>query len=229
MRKHRSVARCAVHGQPHPGDPLLRRLDQVEPQVVPDGEAEPADFADCLCHAVEQLRVVVHGPVRTELAAGLLVGQEREYDGPAREPSRAYPVADHRQDHRVHVLHIDRAPAPYTAIGDLAGERIMRPVGGVGRDHIQVSVDQQRVGPGRIRSVDPCHHRSPTGLGLEDRGVQPDLVQLLRHVFRGAPFARAATVAEVAGVDPDQVTAEIDDLGIGSSVRSGGGRRRHGQ
>ena len=56
----------------------------------------------------------------------------------------AGPVADQRQDHRVHVLHVDGAAAPDVAVALLAGERVHAPLGGVGGDDVQVPVHQQR-------------------------------------------------------------------------------------
>ena len=70
----------AVHREPHPVHALLGGLDQVEPQVLVDGEREAADLADRLRHALEQLRVVVDQVPRAEHAARLLVGEEGEHD-----------------------------------------------------------------------------------------------------------------------------------------------------
>ena len=44
---HRPVPGRAARGQPHPGHPFLRGLQQVEPFVA-EGHAEPADLADRL-------------------------------------------------------------------------------------------------------------------------------------------------------------------------------------
>ncbi|KAI2474372.1 ArgE Acetylornithine deacetylase/Succinyl-diaminopimelate desuccinylase [Pyrenophora tritici-repentis] len=51
---HGTVAGGALHGQPHPVHALLGRLDQVEPQVLVDGEREAADLADRLGDPLEQ-------------------------------------------------------------------------------------------------------------------------------------------------------------------------------
>ena len=57
-------------------------------------------------------RVVVDQPVRAELAARLLVGEEAQHDVARRAPALAPPLAHDREDHRVHVLHVDRAASP---------------------------------------------------------------------------------------------------------------------
>ena len=79
---------------------------------------------------------------------GLLVGGEREHDVAGGLAALAQPLADDGQHHRVHVLHVDRAAAPDAAVGDLAGERVVPPVGGVGGHDVEVAVDEQG-GPGR--------------------------------------------------------------------------------
>ncbi len=118
----------ALGRQPHPGDALLGRLDEIEPARVVDGDAEPADLADRLGAPLEQLRVLVDQPVRAVRAAGLLVGDERQHDVPRRAAALAEPLPDDREDHRVHVLHVDRAAPPDAAVGDLPAERVVGPV-----------------------------------------------------------------------------------------------------
>src|SRR5206468_6473157 len=112
--------------------------------TIGDGDAEAADLADRLSAALEQIRVVVDEPVGAVEAAGLLVGDEGEYDVTARLLALADPVGDDGQRHRVHVLHVDSAAAPEAVVADLTGERIHLPVRGVGRYDVQVPVDQQR-------------------------------------------------------------------------------------
>src|SRR5712692_5964796 len=63
--QHRAVPRRAPRRQAQPGDALLGRLHEVEP-LAAEGHAEPADLADRLCHAFEQLRVLLDQPLRTE-------------------------------------------------------------------------------------------------------------------------------------------------------------------
>ena len=130
--------------QPHPGQALLGGLDEVEAQVVADGDAEAADLADRLGAALEQVGVLVDQPAGAELAAGLLVGDEGQHDVARRLDAGAGPVADQRQHHRVHVLHVDRAAAPDVAVALLAGERVHAPLGRIGGDDVEVAVHQQR-------------------------------------------------------------------------------------
>ena len=149
---HRAVAGRAARGQPQPGHPLLRGLQQVE-ALAAEGQAEAADLADRLGDALEQLRVLVHQEAGAPGAAGLLVGGEGEHDVAGRLALLAQALADDRQHHRVHVLHVDRAAAPDAVVGDLAGEGVVLPVFGVGRDDVEVTVDEQG-GPGPVLAFD---------------------------------------------------------------------------
>ena len=71
-----AVTGVPVRDQVEPGQTLLRGLDQVEPQVVADGHREPANLADALLTALENLGVLLDQPQRALGAAGLLVGGE---------------------------------------------------------------------------------------------------------------------------------------------------------
>ena len=200
----------AVRGEPHPGQALLRRLDRVHP-LVADRDAEPADLADRLGHALEQVRVLLDQEPGAPVAARLLVGGEREHDVAGRLAPLAHPLPDDREDHRVHILHVDRAAPPHAPVGDLPGERVERPVAGVGRHHVQVPVDKQgRAAP--VRALDPGHQAGALGVRLKHRRLQADLAEQPRHVLRGPPLARPRVVARVGRVDPDQVPADVDNL-----------------
>ncbi len=166
---------------------------------------EAADLADRLGAALEELRVVVDQPVRAEPAAGLLVGHERQHDVARRLAAAARAHSpDDGERHRVHVLHVDRAAAPDAAVDDLAGERVDRPVGGVGRHDVEVAVDQQRrrgCGPrprsGRRRWRGPAPTRGSSARC-------PTSASLLGDVLGGRPLRRWPGLD---GVDPDQVAA----------------------
>ena len=215
MVDHRAVTGSALGGQLHPGEALLGGLDQVEPQLVVDGEAEPADLADRHSDALEQVRSVLDEPVRPEVAAGLLVGEEREHERPARSASGPQSVADDRQDHRVHVLHVDGAAPPHhrhaPVVVDLGGERRVRPVVGVRRDDVEVPVQQDRVGV-RLLALHAGEDTRASWGCLDELGVETDLGEQSRDVLSGVALLRARVVAVVAGVELDESAAEVDDL-----------------
>src|SRR5215472_1847203 len=85
------------------------------------------------------------------------------------------------------------------------------PVGGVGRDDVEVAVDQQRR-PGRILARHPGDDTGPVRAGLQDRGFQPYLGQERRNMLGGLALARSRVIARVRGVDPDQVAGQVHDL-----------------
>src|SRR3712207_7922274 len=57
-----------------------------------------------------------------------LFRSEGQHDVPRRLHPGAGPIADQCQDHRVHVLHVDRAATPDVAVALLAGERMDAPL-----------------------------------------------------------------------------------------------------
>ena len=212
----------AAGGQPHPGQALLGGLHEVEAQVVADGDAEAADLADRLGAVLEQVGVLVDEPAGAELAAGLLVGDVGQHDVARRLHAGAGPVAHQRQDHGVHVLHVDRAPAPDVAVALLAGERVDAPLGRVGGDDVQVPVHQQG-GPAAVGALDAGDQAGPARLGLADLGLDADVGELAGDPLGGGPLPRAGRgVAGVRRVDPDQVGQQLGDLGLGG----GEGRQR---
>ena len=92
-----------------------------------------------------------------------------------------------------------------------------------GRYDIEVAVDQQRtqVGVDALR-LPVRHQRGAAGLGLDQLGGDADLVEQRRDVLGGHPLPRARIGSVVGGVDPDQLAAEVDDLGV---TQPGVGRR----
>ena len=85
-----AVPGAAVGDQPQPVDALLGGLQEVEAHRVAGravhSDGEPADLADGLGDAVEQVAAVLHQPVAALDPAGLLVGEEGE-DQVARRPA----------------------------------------------------------------------------------------------------------------------------------------------
>ena len=104
------------------------------------------------------------------------------------------------------------APRPQTQPSAISpGERVVGPVVGVGRHDVGVAVDEQRraaTGP-RPRSG-PRSRRGPCATRRSAARARPRRASPRRTRRRPAP--RARVVAVVAGVDPDQIAAELDDL-----------------
>ena len=107
----------------------------------------------------------------------------------------------------VEVLHVDGAAAPELALVDLAAERVQLPV-----------ARRRRVRRRGARGTSDGSPWSPPqrastlvrpGLGLPQLALDADLVEQRRDVLGGLALARTRLVAEVGGVDPDQVTADL--------------------
>ena len=128
----------------------------------------------------------------------------------------ALPVADHREHHRVEVLHVDRAAAPQVAVALISPENGWTDHSSASAGHhVQVAVHQQRArGDGSAPGNRATTLARPGALSRIVR-LEADLGQLRRDVLGGDPLARAgAPVAGVGGVDADQVAAEVDNLFI---------------
>ena len=216
------MAGRALRGEAHPGHALFRGLQGVEAAAA-DGCAEPADFADGLGDALEEVSVLVHQEAGAVLAAGLLVGGEDEDDVAWRPSAFAGALAQDGQHHRVHVLHVDGAAAPDAAVLYLAGEGVDLPVGCVGGDDVEVTVDEEggSCGVGAFPAGD---HAGAGGVGLEDGWLEARAGQDRGDMLGGGAFAGARVVTGVGGVDPDEVAAEGGDFILRGRRANRGGR-----
>lgn len=183
-------------------------------------EGEGPGLADAFRAAREEPGMVVCQEARAVDGARLLVRGVRDDDVPAGAHALPGPATDHREDHRVHVLHVDRATAPHDTVADLAGERVHGPVVGLGRYDVEMPVDQQRVGR-RIGALDPRHHIGPPGGTFQEGRLDTRVGQPLGDVLRGGPLP-AVPAAAVGGVDTDQLRGEAHHLVERHAVR---GRR----
>ena len=118
------------------------------------------------------MRVVVDEPVAAVRAAGLLVGEEDEGRVAGGLGAGAGEVPDVREDHRVHVLHVDRAATPDAAVALLGGEGVDLPVGGVGRDDVEVTVHRE-AGPRGVLALEAHDDGRAAGLALEQGASRP--------------------------------------------------------
>ena len=149
--------------------------------------------------------------LRAVIAARLFVGQEGQHDVARRLAALAQPLANDRQQHRVHVLHVDGPAAPDAAVARPRRRTDAPPVGRVGRDHVEVAMDQQRrrePGP-RLRSWSTTlarFWRDSSTVGSRPTSAS------MAATYSAAVRSPAPIVAGVRGVDPDQVAGEACDL-----------------
>ncbi len=158
---------------------------------------EAAELADRVADAVEQLGVLAHEELGAERAAGLLVGHQAE-DHVARRLLAARERAHERgEHHRDAALHVERAAPPDVAVGDLAGERRMRPVAARG-DDVDVALQQQRrTGAATAQARDQVR---PRRLGREDARLAAELLEQVADPLD----ARALVARRVARVEAQQ-------------------------
>src|SRR5215213_7259687 len=144
--------------RPQPGDALLGHLDRVEgpPAQVEGG---PADLPEGVA-GPNLVRVVVDQPGAARGAAGLLVGDHGQLELAPQGHAQAGQQPEGGHAHGHHLLHVDRSPAPEHAVVDLPGERRVPPAPGLGRDHVDVAVEQQR-GLGPVAPGEPGDQVGP--------------------------------------------------------------------
>ena len=104
------------------------------------------------------------------------------------------PEADHAELHRDHALHVHGAAAVDLAVGEVAGERVVRPALGRGRDHVEMRQEQQRVAAGPV-TAEPDVDRPATRDRLDDLGFEAGLGQPAGDAPRDAssPSGRAGS------------------------------------
>ncbi len=210
---HRPVTRGPAHPQRQPPNPLLGGLDQVSTRVVLQRDREAPHLTDRLGHPLEQLRPVLHQPLRPEEPTRLLIGEEREHDVPRRHDPVPLEPPSHRQGHRHHVLHVDSPTPPHVAVLHRPRERVHRPLRRISGHHVQMPMHQQR--PTRpIRPRQPGDHiPPPLGPRLHVRRLVPHLSQLLGHPLRRRPLPdHRRGIPGVRRIDPDQLTGQLHDL-----------------
>jgi hypothetical protein len=163
-------------GGPQPGHALLGHLDRVEgpPAQVGGG---PADLAEGV-PGPDHVGVVVDQPGAASGAAGLLVGHRGQLEVAPQPHPEAGQQPDHGHAHGHHLLHVDRAPAPNGTVVDLPGERRVAPAPGLGRDHVDVAVEQQRrLAP--VAAGQPGDQVGPARRGRQHLRLDPDPAQVV--------------------------------------------------
>ena len=199
------MAGDAVGGDREAEHPLLRAAHAVAapPRVL---EQRASTLVDQQI-AAQLLGVRPGQPLRAQRASRLLVHDRRDQQltrggAPARARQRG-----RRGDLRGHLgLHVERAPPPDEALGEVAGPGIVRPLGGVGEHGVEVAeVAQGRARGRRAVRAQPRQQVRPRGLGAEQLALEARLAQV-----RGEVFARGELVAgRVDGIDADQLAQQL--------------------
>ena len=235
---HGAMAPGAVDVDPEDLEALLGDLDRVEPAPA-ELHGDAAGLVEGAGGA-QRVGTVLREPARPLAAPGLLVGGAGVEDVAAQagdgvaggvEAGGTRPAREQDDDQRLerhHLLHVHGAPTPDVAVGDVGGERVVRPaVGGVRRDDVEVAQQQQRVPAGAVAAEADGHVAAARGrlddlrvqaLGTQDAGDEVGGVQL-----------RAGRVGRVDRRDADQVPQERDQLEVGGlpgrRIQPGGRQR----
>ena len=166
-------------------------------------------------------------------AAGLLVGGRREHDVPGEAGDRIAgrvasgrarlggEAADHADLHRDHALHVDRAAAPDVAVGDVGGERVVRPAVSRGRDHVDVREQEERVAAAAV-AVEAGDDRAASRGRLEDLGRHARVAEQVGHEPGGPQLAVTRLRGRVDARDPDELAEVVDELVVGAPPVGGG-------
>ncbi len=189
----------------------------------------PADLADGFRRAGEQLGTVVDDVAGAEVSPVLLVREEGDDQVALGALVGAKDVLQRRDDHGVHVLHVDRAAPPQHSVANDAAERIDSPVGGIGGNDIGVAVhDERRLGA--VEPLDSGDDARATGRGIHVFGGQPEVFEQCAQVLGGIGLAVGSTFAEVGGIEADQLLRNagcfLERLGHSDHRTRSGARNR---
>jgi hypothetical protein len=205
------VTRGSAERGPRPAELLLGDHDRVEAAAA-ELHREAAELADRVADALEQLRVLGDHEARPVLAAGLLVGEQAEDHiarGRLRRGARAQECGEH---HRDASLHVQGASAPDEAVGDLARERLVKPLAPGGDD---VDVPLQEKGRSGAAAGQPGDQVRALGAA----GKDPHLAAGGLEQAADPVDALDLAAGRVAGVEADQPREQLGGTLVDVGVR----------
>jgi hypothetical protein len=214
--QHRPVPRPPPRAEPHPSDPLLSDLDRVSTHPLTQSDREPANLTHGFGDPVKELPPVLDKPLSPVSPTSLLISKEGEDEVAGRNDPVPLEAPSNGQGHADHVLHVDGPTPPDVPVLDRTRKRMNRPLGRVSRHHVQVTMHQQSP-PRRIPSAKPREDVPPPGrTRLHVSGLVPHLLKLPAHILGGRtlPHSRSG-VTSVGGIDPDELTGELNGLVLG--------------
>src|SRR6202011_5279116 len=101
--------------------------------------------------------------------------------------------------------HVESPAAPEVAVDDVAAERLAAPLLVEGRDHVDVTLEQQRRSV--AATLDTRHQVGPPGRVLVPRAFD---VRVLQHSFDEVDGG-VLIAGWVGRVEPDEVASHLDD------------------
>ncbi len=216
QRRHAAVAGLAHGGDPGGVRALLADPDADEGAAV--GELEPLAAALVDAHVRPDVGTGTQQPVHPDLRhAVLLVGDGQEPQVPARPPARADQLLEGDRARGHLALHVQRAAAPQVAVvGEYALERRVGPVPDVDRHHVRVADERQAGRRTALAPGHPGHQVRPVLVAFAGHqlALDPGVAEVLDEVLGDQRLVAGVHAERVAGVQADQVTGELDDLGV---------------
>ena len=209
MHRDGAVAGASLDRDATGGVALLAGVDRVETPVAQLDHVHAALVDDEV--GAHQIGSVLEQPGGAAALAGLFVGGGGE-DEVATQPFAGLRAP--RQAHESHglrrqlVLHVERPAAPHVAVLHQAGERWLRPLRRLGRDHVQVAEhEQRRTSPGAGQPGDAVQQLG----SLADQRRRDAVVAkvTLEDSSSGGRVSR-----RIAGIRLDQPREQADDLGL---------------
>jgi hypothetical protein len=160
--------------------------------------------------ATHLLGMLLAQPARADIAAGLLIGDEHEFQrAPGRPPPARAQTCCRDGFGRDLRLHVERAAAPEEAVvGDLPRPRVVGPLGRIREHRVDMAEIQER------RAVDLAGQRRDEVravlVGGELLGLEAGCAQVLIEVLDRGPFV----ARRVDGVELDESAEDIGRLGL---------------
>ena len=185
---------------------------------VAEREREPADLADRLGDALEQVRVVVDQPVRALAAAGLLVGEEARARRRAAAGGPRAAAARTTASIIASMSFMSTAPRPQTQPSAISPEK-----GSYGQSAASAGTTSRWPWISSARAagsvaLDPRDHAGPARRRTRRISAPGRPRRASRRRTRRPAAPPGPLSSPVVGrVDPDQVAAEVDDLVLGRS------------
>ena len=185
---------------------LLRAADPVEAALAV-GHHGAAALVEQPVHA-RRVGALLREPLGAEPAAGLLVDDGDDLQLSARGPPAL--AREVRRGHRLGRglgLHVDRAAAPQRAVVDLAGPRVVAPVGRIGEHR----VDVREVAEHRALRLAPQSRDEVRALGIlgaEQLALEPGVLEIALQPL----LARALVAGRIDGVEADQPREDVSRL-----------------
>ena len=190
----------------HPAHLLLTHLNRVSAQTRQLG-ARATKLTERVPHALEQLGVLLDHEARAVRSQILLIREHAQQHVARWRLSGLGEPQDRPEHHRHTALHVQRASTPNLALDQLGGERIVTPALAIRRDHVDVTLEQERRRDTPTRQ--PRQQVRPRRILGQDPRLQASSVAEILD----PPHAPSLVAGRIGRVEPDQLSQQLDRIG----------------